>query len=70
MHGPGKYDDLCTEARLKAEAIGCVLILVGGNKGQGFACQGPIEFLQTLPDVLRAVADQIEVDMRVDARRT
>ena len=38
-HGPGKYDDLCTQARNTAKAAGVVLIVFGGEKGDGFSVQ-------------------------------
>lgn len=58
--GPGRYDDLCTEARLKADAAGALLIVFGGSKGDGFAAQLPAELTLMLPGILRIVADQIE----------
>lgn len=66
--GPGKYDDLCTEARKKAKAAGVLLIVLGGEKGSGFSMQaqagsGAGEMLiRMLPQLLRDVADQIEGD--------
>ena len=58
--GPGKYDDLCTKARLAAKAEGTLLIVFGGNKGSGFSAQIPFELLVGVPAILRTVADEIE----------
>lgn len=58
--GPGKYDDLCTEARVKADAKAALLIIVGGRKGSGFSAQMPPEALYSVPKMLREVAQQIE----------
>jgi hypothetical protein len=58
--GPGKYDDLCTTARKAAEAQAALLIIFGGNNGNGFSVQTPIDFLIGIPAILRAIADEIE----------
>jgi hypothetical protein len=63
MRGPGKYDDVLTEAREKTKADGAVLIVMGGDKGDGFAVQVPIEKLFGLPDVLEYMAKQIRADL-------
>jgi len=62
--GPGKYDDLCTEAKEKAEARGAILIIIGGNKGEGFSCQTDILTLARLPSILRVIADEMEASFR------
>ncbi len=58
--GPGKYDDICTQARVSAQADGAIVIIVGGKKGNGFSAQLSQESLARVPSVLRSVADQIE----------
>jgi hypothetical protein len=62
--GPGKYDDLCTEALEKAHALAAILLIFGGNRGSGFSVQAPLEVLNELPSILRSVADQIELDRK------
>src|SRR5205085_1646492 len=37
--GPGQYDDLCTRVREESQAQAVVLIVLGGNKGNGFSMQ-------------------------------
>jgi hypothetical protein len=66
MMGPGKYDDVCTCARIAAQAEGCVLIVFGGHSGSGFSCQAPAWTLSALPEVLRQVADNIEASVKAD----
>lgn len=61
--GPGKYDDLATYVREKAEAKGVVLIVIGGPEGPGFSVQGDLATMVMLPSMLRAMADQIEADL-------
>jgi hypothetical protein len=51
--GPGRYDDLATEAREKAGAEGVLLLIVNGKNGMGFSVQGPLPFLYDLPRILR-----------------
>lgn len=64
--GPGKYDDILTEARRKAGARGAVLIVFEGGKGLGFSVQAsPLDTLR-LPDVLRNIASTIEGDVKKD----
>ena len=58
--GPGKYDDLCTNARLAAGARGAILIVLGGLDGSGFSVQMPQHLVATLPRLLRELADGVE----------
>jgi hypothetical protein len=60
--GPGKYDDLCTYVREKAEALGVVVLVFDGNNGSGFSVQTPPSLAAALPAMLRDMADQIEAD--------
>ncbi len=62
MIGPGKYDEVCTQVREDTNALGVVLLIFGGCKGNGFSCQAPFEFTATIPSLLRQMADQIEAD--------
>lgn len=60
--GPGKYDAACTEARLRTQAAGVVLIVFNGAAGSGFSVQAVPDLLIDLPAILRAMADGIEAD--------
>ena len=64
MIGPGKYDELCTRVRMEALARGAALIIIGGEKGDGFSVQGPLAITVLLPELLRRMADQIEADLK------
>jgi hypothetical protein len=65
--GPGKYDDEVTWVRERTHAAGVVLIVVGGDRGAGFAVQATPEATLDLPAVLRSMADQIDADtMKTD----
>ena len=59
MLGPGKYDALCTLVRKRAKAKGALVIILDGEKGNGFSCQCEPLALLSLPDVLEYMAQQI-----------
>lgn len=61
--GPGKYDDVCTQAREAAHAQGAALIIIGGQRGSGFSVQMPPHVLGLLPDMLETMAKQIRDDL-------
>jgi hypothetical protein len=58
--GPGKYDGALTKAREELRCIGAVLIVFGGEKGDGFSVQVPEFLLHKLPGLLRFMAGEIE----------
>jgi hypothetical protein len=63
MTGPGKYDEVCTAARLAARAHGTLLIIFQGEHGNGFSAQvSSPEMLSRIPDALRQVSNEIEAD--------
>jgi len=62
--GPGKYDKEATTIRKATNADGVVLIIIGGNKGDGFSCQASLEVHLTLPEILKNVANQVEEDLQ------
>lgn len=66
--GPGKYDALCTHARVKAQADAVIVVVLGGNRGNGFSVQtaGPqgLTAMLDLPRLLRSIADEIEADTK------
>jgi hypothetical protein len=62
VDGPGKYDDEATWVRERTHATAIVLIVVGGDKGAGFAVQAMPQAMLDLPAALRTIADQIEAD--------
>lgn len=59
--GPGRYDNLCTYAREQAKAQCALVIIMGGDKGNGFSMQtANLLLLAGVPDLLRDIARQIE----------
>ena len=61
--GPGKYDEEATMVMERVKAQGVILIVVGGNKGEGFACQATLPTMLGIPEMLRNMADEIERDL-------
>lgn len=63
-NGPGKYADLTTYVREKAQAGVAMVIIIGGNKGQGFDIQCDMRRVPLTPlavaNILRDVAKEIE----------
>jgi hypothetical protein len=67
--GPGKYDDVCAKVRQAVGLIdnngemsrsgGVLLIVMGGDNGNGFSCQADLETTLALPDMLERVAAKI-----------
>lgn len=62
--GAGRYDAECTVARESAAAMCAIVIIFGGDRGDGFSCQADLETLAKLPSLLRHMADSMEKDMR------
>jgi len=62
--GPGKYDAEATWVRRRTKASGVVLIVLGGDRGQGFSAQATLEITLSLPRLLRTIADEIEADIK------
>lgn len=63
--GPGKYDDICTTVREHVgigDKGGVIVIVLGGNRGNGFACQADLATTSALPDLLESIARQIRQD--------
>ena len=57
--GPGVYDQECTLVREKTEARGVLLIVLGGDRGDGFSCQADLFTTLALPDILERVAREM-----------
>jgi hypothetical protein len=69
--GPGKYDAVCTMVRrevgfsddfIQNAAGGVLVIVIGGNKGNGFSCQADPQTTMHLPDLLENIARQLRED--------
>lgn len=57
--GPGKYDDLCTFVREKADAEGAAVIIFNGSKGCGFSVQGTMRVQLGITDMLDYMSSEI-----------
>jgi molybdopterin biosynthesis enzyme MoaB len=55
------YDDICANVRKDAQADGAIVIIVNGNQGSGFSCQGPEALTKELPNILEGLAKQIRM---------
>jgi len=60
MIGPGKYNEHCATVRTVAQARGVLLLVIAGNQGTGFECQGDPEIILELPGLLRGMAEELE----------
>jgi hypothetical protein len=65
--GPGKYDELATMVRKhagmsKEDGGGVIVIVLGGDKGNGFSVQADLMTTLTLPDILESIARQMRKD--------
>ena len=65
--GPGKYGDECEDVLKRLGAKCVVLIVLDGKDGSGMSVSAPYweiggtrEFIRMLPDVLRAIARNID----------
>jgi hypothetical protein len=61
--GPGKYDAECTKALLDTNAACTVLIVLGGNRGNGFSVTSRVPVTDDslgLARMLREMADQVD----------
>jgi hypothetical protein len=67
--GPGNYDEEATWVQKRTNAHGVLLMIVDGNKGNGFSLasydmQATLEITLALPRLLREMANQIEDDIK------
>lgn len=58
--GGGHYDAEAEAALESAQAKGVILMIVGGRYGSGFVVKATAEVQQTLPSLLRQIADSID----------
>ena len=58
--GPGKYDAICTYARVQSNASGAVLMILNGKYGSGFSIQSTTAIKPaTLADMLENLAKEL-----------
>jgi hypothetical protein len=71
--GGGKYDPELRQAQASTHAGVVVLIVVGGDRGDGFALAvdeswvAPADALSQVPGILRAIAESVDEKLRMGA---
>jgi hypothetical protein len=60
MIGPGKYDAEATLVMESAKAAGVIIIVIDGDRGEGFSIQATLEVTLLLPKMLRMIADDLD----------
>jgi hypothetical protein len=64
--GGGKYDDACTKAQKMTNAHSVILMVIGGNKGNGFSLQSfDMMFPVRVPELLRELAQKIDNELKL-----
>ena len=66
--GPGKYDAHCTRVREETQADAVIVIVLGGTRGSGFACQADLMTTARLPELLERVTAEIRMSTVPNAR--
>ncbi|MGF6641804.1 hypothetical protein [Paraburkholderia sp. MM6662-R1] len=61
--GPGKYDEFCTDARVRTKAEGAILLILNGSRGSGFSVQADLMTQLRLAEILETMARQIRADL-------
>ncbi len=61
---PGKYHDECMHVHATTNSKATVLIVLGGDRGDGFAVHAPRLLQLGMPKMLRVLADSIESALR------
>lgn len=56
----GKYNALCELVHRATDARMCIVMVVGGNQGNGFAVTVPPDEITRIPDLLRRMADLVQ----------
>lgn len=65
MNGSGgKYETICSAALMAAQAKGCFMLIIDGSLGSGYSVEGTANVLQSLPDMLRKIAANMDKDLQ------
>lgn len=62
-NGAGIYDEDCGNVREKNNASGVLLIVLGGDKGNGFSIQAEGNIIQNVPEMLESIAKELRSDL-------
>jgi hypothetical protein len=60
--GGGRYEKETRDIRHNLRALGVILIVFNGSKGDGFEVHIPDLLASAVPKVLREIADEMEAD--------
>ena len=65
LSGPRPYDlEVEILKRITQANTGVFLVVAGGEKQDGYASKGSMEFMLQLPKALRDIANEIEKDIK------
>ena len=62
--GPGKYDLYSSAIQVATNAPGVAVIVIGPPEISGFSITGTAGITKLLPNILREIADQMDVDVK------
>jgi len=62
--GPGKYDYICTEVRERTNARAALVVVIGGDLGDGFSIQAHSDVMINLPELLEIMAKKVREDIQ------
>jgi hypothetical protein len=62
----GKYDEEANELQRGLDADAVIVIVVGGERGNGVSLRADLQTMMQLPEVLRTIAGQIEADIAME----
>jgi hypothetical protein len=65
MNGPGKYDNICTVARVAADADCAIVIIINGNHGSGFSVQCTEGLVLDIPSILEHVIKDMRSSINI-----
>jgi hypothetical protein len=62
--GPGSYGNICHKIHSEQHARSTILIIIEGDKGDGFDVEGELSEIHELPKFFRKIADALEADLK------
>ena len=62
----GKYDEEANELQRGFDADAVIVLVVGGERGNGVSICSDLQTMMHLPEVLRTIAEQIEADIAIE----
>ena len=62
----GEYDEEANELQRGLDADGVIVMVVGGERGNGVSICADLNTMMLLPELLRTIADQVEADIAME----